>query len=379
MERVILKGTQSGLSLPDLFELLRFKRGLICCRISGNGFEAAFYLRDGKVVWADNPGQTEPIGVYLVRCGFISNATLMKELGQQGRGASNGGIGSHLVGRGLIDRRHIDHALKLRTIDLARDIFDRQRLGGVSADESRDDLDILVYFVDEADVPNRFEDPMSIDNLLLEVARYTDEEQALLEQLGDTDIPLLIQEQRLAEDIEFTPIEWECLKLINNQRTVDNILSISPHERVDVLKALVVCFNLGIIRRGTKTGAKRSVLVVDDSLTSRHLVGYVMAEAGFDVREAGDGESALAKAWETEPDLVVLDVMLPGINGYEVCSRLKKDSRTARVPVILLTSLTGFTDKLRGRLARADVYLEKPFQEDELTRIAQKLTSRART
>ncbi len=378
MERVILKGTQAGLSLPDLFELLRFKRGPICCRVTGDGFEANFYLKNGRVVWAENPGQTEPIGVYLVRIGALSNTTLMQELGRIDKASGNGGIGRHLVQNGLIDKRHISQALRLRTIDLAKDVFNRQRHGQSPGGEVEQEIDILVYYVDDEDIPNRIEDPMSVDNLLLEVARYTDEEQSLMQQVGSTDVPLLIQEQQLAEDIEFSQTEWDCLKLINNKRTVDNILTISHHPRVEVLKALVVFFNLGIVRRGLKRGSKRRVLIVDDSLTSRHLVGFVMGEAGFDVDEAGDGESALDKAHKNPPDLVVLDVMLPGINGYEVCSKLKKDPRTAKVPVILLTSLTGFTDKLRGRLVRADVYLEKPFKEEELTRIAQKLTERNR-
>lgn len=377
MERVILKGTHSGLSLPDIFELLRFKRETICCSIKSSELEVNFYLRSGRVIWADSPGQIEPIGAYLVRIGAITNSLLMNELSQMRQRANGRVIGEVLIRKGIVTAEHVEQAFRLRTVELAKDLFGKHRgTRRNTAGELADDMDILVYYIDDDELPRRFTEPMSVDNLLLEVARITDEEQSLLELIGSVDIPLMIQQQELADDIEFSQIEWDCLKLINNRRTVNNLLSLSHHSRLEVLKAVAVFFNLGIVKRGEAGERKSRILVVDDSITSRHLVSYVLSEAGFDILEAADGESAIDKAVADPPDLVVLDVMLPGRNGYEVCSLLKKDARTADVPVILLTSLTGFTDKLRGRLVRADVYLEKPFKEEELTSIARKLVER---
>ena len=105
------------------------------------------------------------------------------------------------------------------------------------------------------------------------------------------------------------------------------------------------------------------VLVVDDDLTVREVVVSYLRAAGHDVAEAGDGESALDAMTAKEPHLVVLDLMLPGIDGLEVCRRLRE---TSEVPVIMLTALGEEQDRVLGLEIGADDYVTKPFSPREL-------------
>jgi DNA-binding response OmpR family regulator len=106
------------------------------------------------------------------------------------------------------------------------------------------------------------------------------------------------------------------------------------------------------------------VLVVDDDHTVREVVVSYLRAAGHEVLEAGDGRAALATMRATPADLVVLDLMLPGIDGLEVCRRLRE---TADVPVIMLTARGGETDRVVGLERGADDYVTKPFSPRELT------------
>ena len=106
------------------------------------------------------------------------------------------------------------------------------------------------------------------------------------------------------------------------------------------------------------------VLVVDDEQTLSELVGLALRYEGWDVRTAGDGLSAIAAAREFRPDLVVLDVMLPDIDGLEVLRRLRADIE--RMPVLFLTAKDDVSDRIAGLTAGGDDYVTKPFSIEEL-------------
>lgn len=105
------------------------------------------------------------------------------------------------------------------------------------------------------------------------------------------------------------------------------------------------------------------VLVVEDSATNRMLIRLRLAAAYYEVIEAADGERALELAHSEAPDMVLLDVMMPGIDGFEVCRRLKHDPATAHLPVVMLTALEGREERLRGLETGADDFLGKPFDD----------------
>jgi DNA-binding response OmpR family regulator len=109
-----------------------------------------------------------------------------------------------------------------------------------------------------------------------------------------------------------------------------------------------------------------TILIADDEPDVLELVGYRLSRSGFTVVEACDGEEALARALDQVPDLAVLDVMMPKLDGYELTRRLRTADATQRVPVILLTARAQESDIATGFEAGADDYLRKPFNPDEL-------------
>lgn len=110
-----------------------------------------------------------------------------------------------------------------------------------------------------------------------------------------------------------------------------------------------------------------TILVVDDSLLSAQLVQTHLERAGYRVMLAHDGQAALTQVETEPPDLIILDVMMPGLDGFTVCDQLKTDSRTWFIPIILLTALNEPRDRVRGIEAGADDFLSKPFNREELT------------
>ena len=120
-----------------------------------------------------------------------------------------------------------------------------------------------------------------------------------------------------------------------------------------------------------------TALVVDDDPTVGDVVSAYLERAGFEVHRAADGVAALAQAAATSPDVVVLDLMLPGIGGLEVCRRLRRDQ--PRVPVVMLTALGEEEDRILGLEVGADDYVTKPFSPRELVLRVQAILRRAAT
>ncbi len=111
-----------------------------------------------------------------------------------------------------------------------------------------------------------------------------------------------------------------------------------------------------------------NVLIVDDEVAIRLLCRVNLQADGFAVREAGDGGSALAAIHEQAPDVVLLDVMLPGEDGFEIAARLRADARTTSIPIIFLTARADIEDRERERAVGAIGYITKPFNPVELGR-----------
>ncbi|MDF1552661.1 MAG: response regulator [Deferrisomatales bacterium] len=112
--------------------------------------------------------------------------------------------------------------------------------------------------------------------------------------------------------------------------------------------------------------ARAKILVVDDNPDNVELLTKRLVAGGYRTCEAYDGEQALEAVAREEPDLVILDVMMPKLDGFEVCHRLKTDERTRQLPVLLLTAKREVPDKVRGLDTGADDYVTKPFNPQEL-------------
>ncbi len=120
----------------------------------------------------------------------------------------------------------------------------------------------------------------------------------------------------------------------------------------------------GYGREGGRVAAR--ILVVDDIPANVELLEALLSADGYDILTALDGEEALQQVADNDPDLILLDVMMPGMNGFEVCARLKNDVTTQFIPIVLLTALDRMEDKVRGLESGADDFLTKPFNRIEL-------------
>jgi DNA-binding response OmpR family regulator len=118
------------------------------------------------------------------------------------------------------------------------------------------------------------------------------------------------------------------------------------------------------------------VLVADDDEDILALVAFRLERAGYGVVQARNGEEALRLAEEKQPDLAVLDVMMPKLTGYEVTERLRKNAATRRMPIMLLTARVQEADVARGFEAGADDYMKKPFSPQELRARVQAILGR---
>jgi len=114
-----------------------------------------------------------------------------------------------------------------------------------------------------------------------------------------------------------------------------------------------------------------TVLIVDDAETNIDILLDILGEE-CDVTVAMDGESALEAVDEEHPDLILLDIMMPGMDGYDVCKRLKDNPATAHIPVVFLTALTEDEEKKRGLEMGALDYITKPFEVSEIQSKVQK-------
>ncbi len=108
------------------------------------------------------------------------------------------------------------------------------------------------------------------------------------------------------------------------------------------------------------------ILVVDDQPLNVELLEADLTESGYDVLSAYDGKAALEKVASNQPDLILLDVMMPGMDGFEVCRRLKGDPETMLTPIVMVTALSEKADRIKGIEAGVDDFLTKPYDRQEL-------------
>lgn len=118
-----------------------------------------------------------------------------------------------------------------------------------------------------------------------------------------------------------------------------------------------------------------TVLLVEDSLTETHVMSSYLRQAGMRVISVNSGEEAQVKIKSQKPDLVILDVILPGQSGFELCRELKTNASTQKIPIVICSTKGTEADKLWGSMLGADAYITKPVGQEELMRIIHQLTA----
>jgi len=118
------------------------------------------------------------------------------------------------------------------------------------------------------------------------------------------------------------------------------------------------------------------ILCVDDSMTICHAVEYILHNQGYQVKAVSSPIKALSVIFQYKPDLVLCDITMPEIDGYELCGMLRRSSAFAKIPIIMLTGKDGFIDRVKARMVGATEYLTKPFGEKELLTTIEKYSKR---
>ncbi|WP_421621859.1 response regulator [Alkalilimnicola ehrlichii] len=108
------------------------------------------------------------------------------------------------------------------------------------------------------------------------------------------------------------------------------------------------------------------ILVIDDSPTDLHAIRSILEGEGHQLIEAGDGEQGLEQARSAHPDLILMDIVMPGMNGFQATRRLNRDAETASIPVIMVSSKDQATDRIWAQRQGAVDYIAKPVERDEL-------------
>ena len=131
------------------------------------------------------------------------------------------------------------------------------------------------------------------------------------------------------------------------------------------MRAPVAAAPQGSKKQGGKMSIRR-ILIVDDSPTERHVLNDMLTKSGYEVMSSDNGEDAIQKAKSVKPDLILMDVVMPGLNGFQATRAISRDPDTRAIPIILCTSKSQETDKIWGMRQGARDYIVKPVNRDEL-------------
>ncbi len=120
---------------------------------------------------------------------------------------------------------------------------------------------------------------------------------------------------------------------------------------------------------GQSETEKKRILVVDDSETIRRTAEALLKKEGYDVYLAEDGFKAFSAIVDHNPEIIFLDIMMPRLDGYQVCSVIKNNKEYEHIPVIMLSSKDSIFDKARGKVSGSEVFMSKPFSKEELVNV----------
>lgn len=115
------------------------------------------------------------------------------------------------------------------------------------------------------------------------------------------------------------------------------------------------------------------ILAIDDDTTTLQLLDFFLTKHKYEVTTASNGVGGIKKAREIMPDLILLDVMMPNMDGIDVCRKLRADEKTAKIPILFLSALSQDIEVMRGLMAGSDGYIVKPFEPDNLLESIEKL------
>ena len=203
------------------------------------------------------------------------------------------------------------------------------------------------------------------DNRSGDLCLFTEEKHIAIISINEGNIIGL--RYRVARDIDalrkIASITRATIKFQENVYSTPQTIATKIPSTQKILQALGIDLDGGDLN---KKRANKRILVVEDSRTQRVIICKMLKQKGYDIVEAADGYEALGQLDKEMPDLILLDIIMPGIDGYKVMSLIKEKPEMKNIPIILLTSKDSFIDKVRGKVSGTNEYLTKPFVYEEL-------------
>ncbi|MCK5898482.1 MAG: response regulator [Methylococcales bacterium] len=166
----------------------------------------------------------------------------------------------------------------------------------------------------------------------------------------------------------------ELLKVVHKYFSITQLNILADYRKEEINNSATITQDSSNKALAIQTDKQSSttILVVEDSLVTRKVIARTLTARGYQVIEASNATEALTDIEQKKPDLILLDIILPGKNGYEILEEIKAKPMFEKTPVVMLTSRDGLFDKLKGKVAGANEYLTKPFQPDELLTVVRK-------
>lgn len=222
--------------------------------------------------------------------------------------------------------------------------------------ENNNSEDLIVSGEDSANQTSDVE-TVEVSNEVSDVVESTDKEvsdnEVLSAEVVDTEVQ--VEQPSVSPNYEIRVMQSPTVNSSVIEATHIGIVSQSPQ----------VFSETTAPESGTKSNNK-IIMIVDDSPTVRKLVSMKLGKSGHRVIAAVDGVDALAKITEEVPDLILLDVVMPRLDGYQLCKLIKSNETTKHVPIVMLSGKEGLVDKVRGKMAGATTFLTKPFEPETL-------------
>ncbi len=186
---------------------------------------------------------------------------------------------------------------------------------------------------------------------------------------------ITVKEYRFTPELRIEDTEKEEVTKVSKNSKAAERSSLGPRNYTAELSNQELETFIGKPDVGIDKRRKRHALVVDDSLPIRKALDMKLRLMDYDVHHASSGRQALYSIQKTRFDFIFLDVVMPGIDGYEVCKLVKRNKTTKNIPVVMLTSRSSPFDKVKGKLAGCDSYLTKPVEHEKFEKVVASLVS----
>jgi CheY-like chemotaxis protein len=351
-----LTGAFRGLSITEMLQLIRMSRktGALHIRLN-EGVQQSLFFRAGQVIGVESG--RESLGPILLEQGLVSEADLNAAIQYQKRQTAKQPLEQILLDDGKVTRENLIQALMTHAERMVGALI-QERGGQVSFDEG-------------AEPELKLEIALDILSVLMAASVRADEETRSKRAEGD---PELVYRRSSAGGLAFKNKtmqlwldDWKVFLGIDGLRSLESVAQKIKMLRADVLERIETLVRLGYVEPVHLRDERKTVLIVDDSLTIQKLVEMALDGQNLKLVTANDGANALRAAGEHNPDLILLDVMLPDTNGYRLCQQIRaRAGPLATVPIIMLTARDSPQDESLGKHAGATAYMTKPFAPDVL-------------